>query len=157
LDGCRVSRCGQVVPSVDGPAMTGHASADARLRGAAEEAMTRAYAPYSGFRVGAALLTADGTIVAGCNVENASYPSGMCAERGAVAAAVALGHREFTHLVLVSEAEEPSPPCGFCRQVLVEFAPALQLTSRTTSGAEARWALADLLPHQFTPQSLHQT
>jgi len=137
--------------------MTSRPSDDARMRSAAEQAMARAYAPYSGFRVGAALLTPDGTVIAGCNVENSSYPAGICAERAAVAAAISLGHREFAHLVLVTDAEEPSPPCGFCRQVLVEFAPELVVTSRTTSGAEARWSLADLLPHPFTPQSLHQT
>ncbi|HXD22287.1 MAG TPA: cytidine deaminase [Gemmatimonadaceae bacterium] len=137
--------------------MTSRPLDDARMRSAAEQAMARAYAPYSGFRVGAALLTPDGTVIAGCNVENSSYPAGICAERAAVAAAISLGHREFAHLVLVTDAEEPSPPCGFCRQVLVEFAPELVVTSRTTSGAEARWSLADLLPHPFTPQSLHQT
>jgi cytidine deaminase len=133
------------------------ANVDERLRAAAEEAMARAYAPYSDFRVGAALLSADGTVIAGCNVENSSFPAGICAERGALAAAVALGHREFTHLALVTEGGEPSSPCGICRQALVEFAPELHVTSRTTSGAEACWSLADLLPHPFTPQSLHQT
>lgn len=117
--------------------------------------MHRAYAPYSQFRVGAALLAADGTIIAGCNVENSSYPAGSCAERGALAAAVAAGHREFTHVVVVTEADEPTPPCGICRQALVEFAPRIAITSYTTSGAEASWSLADLLPHPFTPQSLH--
>ena len=117
--------------------------------------MHRAYAPYSNFRVGAALLTADGVIVVGCNVENSSYPAGSCAERGALAAAVAAGHREFTHCVVVTEADDPTPPCGICRQALVEFAPRITITSYTTSGAEASWSLADLLPHPFTPQSLH--
>lgn len=116
--------------------------------------MRRAYAPYSAFRVGAALRATDGTIIAGCNVENASYPAGSCAERGALAAAVAAGHQKFTHVVVVTEAEEPTPPCGICRQALVEFAPFIQIISLTTSGAEARWSLAELLPHPFSPQSL---
>jgi cytidine deaminase len=127
----------------------------AALREAATAAMHRAYAPYSNFRVGAALLTAEGTIIVGCNVENSSYPAGGCAERGAIAAAVAAGHREFTQCVVVTEADEPTPPCGICRQALVEFAPRIAITSYTTSGAEASWSLADLLPHPFTPQSLH--
>jgi cytidine deaminase len=125
------------------------------LRAAAERAMQRAYAPYSDFRVGAALLCDDGEIVPGCNVENSAFPAGGCAERGALFAAVVSGHRHFTQLVVVTEAEEPTPPCGMCRQALVEFAPALDITSITTSGAEARWSLAELLPHPFTPQSLH--
>jgi cytidine deaminase len=127
----------------------------AALRAAAELAMRRAYAPYSAFRVGAALRAVDGAITAGCNVENAAYPAGTCAERGALAAAVAAGHQKFTHVIIVTEAEEPTPPCGICRQALVEFAPLIQIISLTTSGAEARWSLADLMPHPFTPQSLH--
>ena len=126
----------------------------AALREAATTAMHRAYAPYSNFRVGGALFTAAGVIVAGCNVENASYPAGSCAERGAIAAAVAAGHREFVQCVVVTEADEPTPPCGICRQALAEFAPRIAITSYTTSGAEASWSLADLLPHPFTPQSL---
>ncbi len=128
----------------------------AALRAAATEAMHRAYAPYSAFRVGAALRVEDGTIISGCNVENAAHPAGSCAERGALSAAVAAGHRRFTHVVVVTEAESPTPPCGICRQALVEFAPSILVISLTTSGAEARWSLADLLPHPFTPQSLPQ-
>ena len=136
--------------------MNGRASAQA-LRDAAAAAMSRAYAPYSDFRVGVALLAGDGTVVIGCNVENSSFPAGTCAERGALAAAVVAGHRIFTHLAIVTDADEPTSPCGMCRQALVEFATDLQITSYTTSGAEASWSLADLLPHPFTPQSLHHT
>ena len=124
-----------------------------RLRAAAEEAMRNAYAPYSGFRVGAALLGHDGTVFPGCNVENAGYSSTICAERTAVTSAVVRGVREFDLLVLTTEADEPTPPCGVCRQVLVEFAPDLPVIS-FAGGREARWNLADLLPHPFTPASL---
>jgi cytidine deaminase len=126
----------------------------AALREAAFAVMERAYAPYSGFRVGAAILTRDGTIVAGCNVENAAYPSGMCAERGAVASAVAAGHRDFELLVLATEAEDPTPPCGMCRQVLVEFAPALPVVSVSRDGRVHHWTMTELLPRPFLPASL---
>ncbi|MDB4912866.1 MAG: cytidine deaminase [Gemmatimonadetes bacterium] len=124
------------------------------LRERAFAAMAHAYAPYSGFRVGAALMGSDGSIAEGCNVENASYPAGMCAERGAIAAAVARGMHEFTAIVIATEAEVPTPPCGICRQVLMEFAPQLLVLSVTRSGAEAQWSMPDLLPHAFTPTSL---
>jgi cytidine deaminase len=124
------------------------------LRERALGAMTRAYAPYSSFRVGAALLGADGSITEGCNVENASYPAGICAERGAIAAAVARGIRDFTAIVIATEADRPTSPCGICRQVMVEFAPDLEVVSVTRSGADARWTMSELLPEAFTPSSL---
>lgn len=128
----------------------------AALRAAATEAMAHAYAPYSGFRVGCALRGADGSVHPGCNVENAAYPAGICAERGAVLGAVARGIRDFDLLVLATDGDEPTPPCGQCRQVLVEFAPALPIVSYTRAGRSGRWTLADLLPHPFTPLSLSQ-
>ena len=124
------------------------------LRTDARTAMTRAYAPYSGFRVGAALLCGDGSVAAGCNVENASFPAGICAERSALSVAIAHGQRTFSALVIVTDAIDPTPPCGMCRQALVEFAPALQVTSVALDGREATWSLAQLLPAPFTPQSL---
>jgi len=120
----------------------------------ATAAMERAYAPYSRFRVGAALLGLDGSITDGCNVENAAYPAGICAERSAVAAAVARGVRAFEAIVIVTEADVPTPPCGMCRQVLVEFAPKLEVVSVTRGGAQATWSMSELLPAAFTPTSM---
>lgn len=126
----------------------------AALREVALEALQTAYAPYSGFKVGAAILGEDGTIIAGCNVENASYPAGICAERGALSAAIARGLRKFELMVVATEALTPTPPCGICRQMLWELAPGLNIVSITSSGQEARWLLSDLLPTPFNPHSL---
>jgi cytidine deaminase len=135
------------------PARAGAPSLES-ARSAALAAMERAYAPYSDFRVGAVLVAADGSAFIGCNVENSAYPVGICAERSALAAAVAGGVRRFDLLVIVTEADEPTPPCGMCRQALVEFAPNLAIVSYTKHGGEARWNLATLLPHPFTPAAL---
>ena len=124
------------------------------LRQQASAAMRNAYAPYSGFRVGAALLDVHGGVTIGCNVENAAYPSGICAERAAVASAVAAGSRDFAAIVIATEADTPTPPCGMCRQVLMEFSPELRVVSVTQSGVETQWSISDLLPEAFTPTSM---
>jgi cytidine deaminase len=121
----------------------------------ARAAKGRAYAPYSKFHVGAALRCADGSVFDGCNVENASYPAGTCAERVALGAAVVAGHREFTVVAIATDASTATPPCGICRQALAEFAPSLTVVAIDATGLVTRWTLNDLLPHPFTPASLH--
>lgn len=124
------------------------------LEADAASVMRQAYAPYSNFRVGAALQAADGSVHLGCNVENATYPAGICAERTALSRAVADGHRQFTAIVICTEATVPTPPCGICRQVLYEFAPTLEITSVTTGGARQTWRLDALLPAAFAANML---
>ena len=129
--------------------MSDKAARSARLRDAAFAAMENAYAPYSRFRVGAAILASTGEIVTGCNVENAAYGEALCAERVAVAAAVAQGLTSFEEIAIASESDEPSPPCGSCRQTMSEFAPDLLINSYARNGKQATWRLADLLPEAF--------
>jgi len=119
-----------------------------RLIDVARQALARAHAPYSGFRVGAALEAADGRIFSGCNVENASYGLTVCAERVAVVTAIAAGATEFRRLLIMTEAGPPAAPCGACRQVLAEFGTDLQIESRSGM-EERRWSLGELLPDAF--------
>jgi cytidine deaminase len=120
---------------------------------AARAAMERAYAPYSGFRVGAAVASPGGTF-AGCNVENVSYGLTICAERAAVFTAASSGARQVDAVAVVTDTPEPVPPCGACRQVLREFGPACTVVSATVSGRCVVRALSDLLPDSFGPSDL---
>ncbi|HJV22317.1 MAG TPA: cytidine deaminase [Holophagaceae bacterium] len=130
-----------------------HSPAWEPLLEAAWAARARAHAPYSRFHVGAALAFGDGTVVGGCNVENAAYPLCTCAERVAMCAAVARGLTAPQALVVVTEAERLTPPCGACRQVLIEFADQLPILL-ANGKARALHHLADLLPEAFTPRDL---
>ncbi len=112
----------------------------------AKEARMRAYAPYSSFRVGAAVLAENGDVFLGCNVENISYGLTMCAERVAVGAAIQAGITAFQAVAVVSDSGEPVMPCGACRQVLAEFSPGMRILSATLSGDSAWVQLSELLP-----------
>ena len=129
---------------------------DAELLAEAEAARAAAYAPYSNFQVGAALLAEDGTAQRGCNVENASYPAGICAERTAIAAAVASGRRRFVAIAVAGPDGVAITPCGICRQVLSEFSPdgQLRVIARDASGAIRATPIAALLPGAFGPDAL---
>ncbi len=113
-----------------------------------------AYAPYSTFLVGAAVVDADGGIYVGCNVENASYGLTNCAERAAVAAATAAGRRDIVLCVVVTDTPEPASPCGACRQVLSECNPAMQIVCTTPHRNDVCLALETLLPRAFGPNDL---
>lgn len=121
---------------------------------AARQARERAYAPYSGFAVGAAALSASGRIFLGCNVENAAYPSAVCAERVALLSAYAAGEREITALAVVADTPGPVSPCGTCRQVMLELAPRCTVALANLRGATQIVTPDDLLPGGFTAEAL---
>jgi len=120
----------------------------------AQKAREHAYAPYSGFKVGAALLAANGEVYSGCNIENSSYGLSMCAERVAVYKAVCAGTKDFRALVLATDTTEPASPCGACRQVLAEFSPELEIIMVNLSGQRLQKSLRELLPLAFDKNKL---
>ncbi|SEL75039.1 cytidine deaminase [Colwellia chukchiensis] len=125
------------------------------LISAAKDGFNKAYAPYSQFRVGAAALTANGKIVKGCNVENASYGLTVCAERNCLAQGVIAGEQRFTAMVIYTNQEKLTPPCGACRQVIAEFlAPEALVMAVNNNNNSQQWTVSELLPDAFTPQDL---
>ncbi|MFY0621649.1 MAG: cytidine deaminase [Pelagimonas sp.] len=120
------------------------------LSEAARAVRENAYAPYSNFKVGAALHAPSGAIYSGCNVENVAYPEGTCAEAGAIAAMIAAGETEITEAYVIADSPAPVPPCGGCRQKLAEFAKGdVTVTLATTEGIETAMKVSDLLPGAF--------
>ncbi|KPN64642.1 cytidine deaminase [Aliiroseovarius crassostreae] len=125
---------------------------------AATKVRENAYAPYSNFKVGAALRTTSGDIYTGCNVENVAYPEGTCAEAGAIAAMCAAGEREIAEVLVIADAPLPVTPCGGCRQKLAEFARGdVQITMTTTEGNSMAMSMADLLPGAFSNEHMENT
>ena len=123
------------------------------LVAAARDAQAKAYAPYSNFLVGAAVLS-EGQVFTGVNVENAAYPIGVCAERIAVGAAVTAGKRRISAVAVVGSSTEPTPPCGGCRQFIAEFGPDIVVIAETDDGRRSEWRIAELLPDAFGPTFL---
>ena len=119
------------------------------LKWQATSMLDRAYCPYSTFPVGAALECDDGTVFTGCNVENAVYPAGICAERNAIFHAVAEGHTKFRRIVIAGRSKDYCVPCGICRQVMQEFAPDLEVICLNGAGEEKAFSLRELLPYGF--------
>jgi cytidine deaminase len=124
------------------------------LVAAARRAREHAHAAFSNFKVGAALEAADGTVVTGCNVENATYGLTICAERVAMFKAISDGHRQFTRIAIVADTADPTPPCGACRQILWEFGGDLEIILANLSAEKGRYRLAELLPLPFDARLL---
>ena len=125
---------------------------------AAKDVRDNAYAPYSGFKVGAALRVAGGQVFTGCNVENVASPEGTCAEAGAIAAMVAAGHTEFEEIAVIADSPVPVTPCGGCRQKLLEFAaPGATITMASIAGEAEVRPVEDLLPGAFVRAQMDNT
>jgi cytidine deaminase len=121
---------------------------------AARTARENAVATFSGFKVGAALEAEDGSIITGCNIENATYGLTICAERVAMFKALADGHRRFSRIAIIADTEAPTPPCGACRQILWEFGGDLEVTLANLTGEKGTHRLKDLLPLPFDARLL---
>jgi cytidine deaminase len=119
---------------------------NANLIEAAVKVRRHAYAPYSNFAVGAALLTKSGRVFTGCNIENISFRLTVCAEEGAVAAAISAGEKDFVAIAVATNSKEPAMPCGACRQVLAEFNPEMEVITSTIDGREETARVNELLP-----------
>ena len=132
----------------------GESASEGGLIAAAAEARTRALARYSGFLVGAALETADGGVITGCNIENATYGLTLCAERVALVKALSDGHAVFTRLAVVADTPTPTPPCGTCRQFLWEYCGDIDIIISNLDGGTVRYRLAALLPLPFDSRLL---
>ena len=126
----------------------------ASLIAAAMAARRKAYSPYSGVKIGAAVLTSDGRIFSGCNIENASYGLSLCAERTAIFTAVAAGARRIKAIAVAGQSEEYTRPCGACRQVIVEFNPSMLVLRRGEDGFAEDVKAEKLLPRRFNPAEL---
>ena len=124
------------------------------LKSAAVSMLEKAYCPYSHFPVGAALECEDGTVFTGCNVENAAYPAGICAERNAIFHAVSEGHTRFRRSVIAGKSKDFCVPCGMCRQVMREFSTDLEIICLNNTGEEQTFTLEELLPRGFGPEFL---
>jgi cytidine deaminase len=130
------------------------ASTEAALLEAAAAARLHAQAPYSGFKVGAALELADGSIVTGCNIENASYSLTICAERVALVKALSDGHTRFTRVAVIADTNAPTPPCGPCRQLLWEYCGDIEVLLGNLDGPTGRHRMSALLPMPFDQRLL---
>jgi cytidine deaminase len=142
-----MANVGERQAAQDGEVMT--------LLAAATTVRENAYAPYSRFRVGAALRGAGGQVFTGCNVENAAYPEGTCAEAGAIAAMIAGGETRIAELLVIADCPRPVPPCGGCRQKIAEFAaPDVIVTLATMDGQSRSMTVAELLPGGFAASDM---
>ncbi len=128
-----------------------------KLKKRAREVRERAYVPYSHFPVGAAVLTASGKIFTGVNIENASYPLSICAERSAIFQAITAGEREIIALAVTADTARPVSPCGACRQVMNEFNPKMDVMMLNLTGDELRRTAGELLPEHFSSGDLEQS